>query len=254
MAIKKATELTENESTAEIRIFSDSLSAIQAINSPRSTNKLTISIRNKALHTLSAGTKITLFWVPSHIGIPENDVVDWLANAARVDSLCEKIVSTSSAKHISKTFHEAWWKITTAYLESHHVFFSSHPRRSLTPDPWLIHPCRQKKSILHKIRSNSLHLNDRVSKFDYTVSPLCSCGCSNPETPLHVLIECTHYASHRETLAKFFTEQNLQLNMPTLLNPPQDCESKIKFKIRDLMLKFIWDTGLFKRLLKKKKT
>ncbi|KZR99519.1 Uncharacterized protein APZ42_004581, partial [Daphnia magna] len=123
MAIKKPTELTENDSVAEIRIFLDSLSAIQAINSPSSTNELTINIRNKALHALSAGTKITLFWIPSHIGIPENAVVDRLANAARVDSQCEKIVTTSSAKQISKTFHEAWSKITTAYLESHHVFF-----------------------------------------------------------------------------------------------------------------------------------
>ncbi|KAI9552255.1 hypothetical protein GHT06_022617 [Daphnia sinensis] len=247
MAIKKATELTDNESAAEIRIFSDSLSAIQAINSPRTTNKLTISIRNKALHALAAGTKITLCWIPSHIGIPENDIVDRLANDARVDSQCEKIIFTSSVKHVSKTFHEAWSIVTRAYLESHHIFFSSYPRRSLTPDPWLIHPCRQKNTILHKIRTNRLRLNDRVSKFDYTVSPLCPRGCPFPETPLHVLIECPHYAPHRQTLTKYLAEQNLQLNIPTLLNPPQDCESKVKYKIRDLLLSFIWNSGLFKR-------
>jgi len=86
LAMQTAKQLDPN---VPIAIFSDSLSAIRCLSNEHSTSRPQML---QEIYHLSHDLKqeIKLIWVPSHIGIPGNEMADRLANQAankdRVDS------------------------------------------------------------------------------------------------------------------------------------------------------------------------
>lgn len=81
--ILKAMELIlqHNEERNEILIISDSKSIIQTLNSPGKEKQPIVHAIIRAGEALrSAGTKTTLYWIPSHVGIEGNEIADKLAS------------------------------------------------------------------------------------------------------------------------------------------------------------------------------
>ncbi len=73
--------LQQNHHFDELYVFTDSRSALQASESPKNEKHLIIKeIVNTAEFLKSSGTQVTLFWIPSHLGIPENEKADHLAS------------------------------------------------------------------------------------------------------------------------------------------------------------------------------
>ncbi|XP_066906210.1 uncharacterized protein [Halyomorpha halys] len=70
-------EVTSSERTG-ITIFSDSLSALHALESPRVTSNLVRECK-LALESLACLKKLQLVWVPGHKGITGNEKADQLA-------------------------------------------------------------------------------------------------------------------------------------------------------------------------------
>jgi ribonuclease HI len=70
-----------DSSPPHIHIFSDSRSAIKALLSPNPTkNRCVNEIRNLLDCLKSSGTNTTLYWIPSHCGIPGNEKANTLAS------------------------------------------------------------------------------------------------------------------------------------------------------------------------------
>jgi ribonuclease HI len=83
-AIKQVLTLTYNQEWHEITIYTDCKSAIQAITNFKWTSSNYIpEIIQQINNFRSAGTKINLYWIPSHAGIRGNEIADQLANARR---------------------------------------------------------------------------------------------------------------------------------------------------------------------------
>ena len=152
-AIVKAIEISTQQPCERIRIFTDSLSAVKAVNATRLTN-YAIHIRNLVENANSAGTRIEIHWIPSHIGIPENEIVDRLANEGRSSATID-IVPPPSANTSQRIYREHWHPRMAAQLSNTHRFFDSQPRTALQPDPWLTHKCR---------RLNSMLCNSKISR------------------------------------------------------------------------------------------
>ncbi|KAK4009562.1 hypothetical protein OUZ56_018696 [Daphnia magna] len=195
-----------------VRIFSDSRSAIEAVNGFQPSNDYIIHIRNIVADALSANIRIELHWIPIHIGIIENDTVDQLANSAR-SSQCEKITPP--------------------------------PRTSLKPDAWLTHSHHRKNSILHRLRGNRTLLNSRLAKFDPSISPRFTHGCTAVETVEHVIVACHHYQVYRVTIRQHCSKYNITFNLHSLLNPSAD-DYSTNFATRDAVLEFLWKSGIHK--------
>ena len=77
-AIYKTITIAKTKSITKILIITDSMSALQGIKN----NKQEHFIINKILSTLDETTNLVLLWVPSHIGIIENEIADALAQEA----------------------------------------------------------------------------------------------------------------------------------------------------------------------------
>jgi len=80
--ILKAMELIlqHNDPITEITIFIDSKLIIQALNSPgKEKQQIVHSIMQAAEGLRSAGTKATVYWIPSHVGIDGKEKADRLA-------------------------------------------------------------------------------------------------------------------------------------------------------------------------------
>lgn len=134
-AIFKAIETNAQEDVDLIRIFSDSLSAVRAVNAFLPANDLIIRIRNAAVNASSSGTKLVLYWIPSHVGIQENEIVDKLANEARSNPDCETVPGTAPRQRTAIAFNRVWSEKLVKYLSNLHGFFARAPRSAHTPEP-----------------------------------------------------------------------------------------------------------------------
>ena len=86
-ALEQALDFALDNRNKNIAIFSDSLSALQALNSTRTnihTNPYILEIKKKYFQfTLNNPhkTHINMYWIPSHSGISGNDIADTLAKS-----------------------------------------------------------------------------------------------------------------------------------------------------------------------------
>nr|CAH0106515.1 unnamed protein product [Daphnia galeata] len=93
-AINRAMELNYHHPTHthELTIISDSRSVLQAIESPQKIKHPVINTILTTADTLkAAGTKVNLYWIPSHVGIPGNEMADQLASEESDQRLASRV-------------------------------------------------------------------------------------------------------------------------------------------------------------------
>ncbi|ESO11720.1 hypothetical protein HELRODRAFT_166738 [Helobdella robusta] len=89
IAIQMAIKFISKSNSKNFMIFSDSLSTVTALKQYRPQHNLIIQTQNRIHDNLTDnnGKKITLMWIPSHIGIQGNEEVDQLASQAFVKNI-----------------------------------------------------------------------------------------------------------------------------------------------------------------------
>ena len=117
IAIRESLKIIMENNTHRSVIFSDSLGSIQAIQSEQSTSRpsLLIEILELISDIRNLDNEITICWIPSHIGLPGNEVVDSLAKAA-IDSPDVDMVVPYELReaysvidrHIRSKWQESW--------------------------------------------------------------------------------------------------------------------------------------------------
>ncbi len=88
LAIKKALDLVyeKDEETSDVLVCIDSQAAIRALSSPSPEPEESVWTTLNTIRNLkSSGTRVTLVWIPSHVGIPGNERADKLASDACQD-------------------------------------------------------------------------------------------------------------------------------------------------------------------------
>ena len=89
-------------------IFPDSLSVLKAINHTGSKNSQ-IQKRLEKCHELLANKEIVLYWIPSHIGIPVNGMVDQQAKTSlTLEPTSFKIQFSNLKPSINKYILDEW--------------------------------------------------------------------------------------------------------------------------------------------------
>ena len=204
-----------------IVIFSDSLSALQALNNTKDENTIK-EILFLSTQLFYKGINIHLEWIPSHCGIKGNESVDQAAKNALQNIQIDIPVRLNKQEIksiLKKQYVNEWqirWNESTSFLQYIHKKVSK---------PYECKIVNRKNEItLYRLRSGNLGLNCNLQKIGKHETGLCPI-CKVPETTQHFLSECTQYIIPRSMLLTD-TNTNDPNNIILLLSSESSSDQK----------------------------
>jgi ribonuclease HI len=217
-------------------IFTDSLSSLQAIQKGQDkTNYIIIDIYVILKKIFDKGLRVSLCWVPSHVGIAGNEMADGLAKEALDKENITQIPYTIAElkNRLKPYFINIWqglWDITEV----------GRAYKELVPNVDNIiqfkHTNRHIETVITRLRVRHNHLNYNKYKVNWGDTPLCT-TCYEAETEEHFLFECYKYADSRLVMEQEFTAKQVDFTMENCLGgDPQAVE---------IVYKYICSTGRF---------
>ena len=200
-AIDLALDLVDNcNSHDKFIIFSDSFSVLQALNHTSSKNPQIQNILQKH-HTISKYKTIFYCWIPSHIGIRNNERVDKKAKESlNLEQTVFKIPFNNFKPFINRYIFDKW---QTSWNET--------PFNKLKEIKPVI---KESKSVISNIRREEVVLtrlrigHTRITHswlLNHDEQPNCT-GCDVPFTVKHFLLDCFDFHQARRS---FFQVNNL---------------------------------------------
>ena len=192
-------ELNEH-SPKDIVIFTDSKSALQAIENLESNTNDDITFLVKAIHNLlsSYDIQVTLQWIPGHTQIKGNEYADKLAKEGAKKDQIDKPCDNSTVKHILKNnFKETWLTSWTTGQTGRFMFQEMTKPNPHDPINTL---CRKDQSTIFQLRTGHTKFNAHLNRINPQVAPVCR-GCDFAyETVHHVLFDCKRMSKYRKML------------------------------------------------------
>ena len=174
-----------HETKKSLVIFSDSLSALKAIqNSHKESMIIEIMFLVTQLHY--KGIKIYMEWIPGHCGIKGNDIVDYSAKTAigNTIDIPLDLNKTEIKSLLKKHFTDMWqlrWEEDSSFLKSIHKVVSKPHTYNLSQ--------RKHEILLFRMRSGNVGLNSNLQKLGKRETGLCD-YCDQSETIQHFQLEC----------------------------------------------------------------
>lgn len=170
----------ETRTTGRVVVFSDALSALQALRSSRNTELNPLS---SALAALSSTVQeVVLQWVPAHCGIRGNERADTLAKAGAQMEQTDNLVTYDEIKTIIKAQQKKKWQL-------------QHPQRIQNDSYHLLG--REEQVKIFRLRTGHNRLNYHLhTKLGIGQSGECPCN-QGPMTTHHVLQSCPQHAATR---------------------------------------------------------
>jgi ribonuclease HI/exonuclease III len=150
-------------------------------------------------------TSLTLYWIPSHVGIPGNEKADRMAKEAATHASTEPkwasdpvfpVSLATAKKKIRMNMRRKWqqrWNASSGGRD----YFALQPKVTTNQShAWATN--RRADSIQCQLRLNHSILNASRARFDNDVDPDCTeCKSSTIETREHYLMHCEQYNSQR---------------------------------------------------------
>lgn len=175
-------------------IYSDSLSALQAIAGASTNNPLTAEILIQ-LHSLATLSSIIFCWVPSHVGIAGNEMADQAAKAAlNLPISTLQIPATDLRPAIHSYVTEIWqgeWdanpQANLHQIQPKVLITTKQKHRSLR---------RREQTIISRLRIGHTRLTHEYL-LEGTEPPVCT-PCNAPLTVEHILINCIDFQPARD--------------------------------------------------------
>jgi len=191
MAILKALRhVSDHSDSRPITVFTDSRAAIMAINKYPQRCSLAQHVQE---FIVSLRRRVTLCWVPSHVGVAQNEAVDSLARTASTNQvLRECAIPRSDYKaKIRRVVNEKWHNDWQAVRENKFRAIS-HDTKPL-PNSSSIH--RSWEIVLCRLRIGHTTLTHGYL-MEGSQRPYCQ-DCLVPLTVIHFVTECPTYREER---------------------------------------------------------
>jgi len=202
-AILEALKIASSSIPDSFVIISDSLSALESILNPYSTNELVQHIQEM----ISTSNKtFTFMWVPSHVGISGNETADKLANEASLNQNTPKLNLTTSSESLNiinlkilETWQKNWSNVP---LSNKLRIIKPHIKKWNFPGSLK----RRDEVIITRARIGHTHL---THSFLITKEPAPICTACNVTLSIeHIVIRCPKYSQARKI---FKNPSSLQL-------------------------------------------
>lgn len=230
IALRDALDIALCNKNRNILIFSDSLSVLQSLQFPHvslKTKKCIIEIKEKfnQFYTNNTNnTTITFFWIPSHVGITENENVDKLAKEA-ADSLVTDITTVPFTdlheKYKKQMFQNNHEYLTRPDHGTGTIYFQSYYKNERKP--WYFNRKLDRDFIVtvNRMRSNHYHLAASLARIGIIENAKCKCD-EYDENLNHIIFQCELYKNKRSKLIENLHKMNLflPLNIESLITKP----------------------------------
>lgn len=221
LAIYHVLALLINNENNNFTIYSDSLSAVQAICDKFSNHPIVIDI-HIYLRILHRKNKIVSFcWVPAHVGIEGNEIVDQKAQESTQ-------LRTPIAEHQlpAKDFYPFFRKLTYDQWENSWSQVQNNKLRSVkqSTKPWTtsFQTERRKETLLCRLRIGHTRLTHGHLLMGEQ-PPLCE-DCFVYLTIHHILIECPNHLREKQ---RIFGPIANNLDMKTMLGDSTETVDKL---------------------------
>ncbi|KZC13179.1 hypothetical protein WN55_05512 [Dufourea novaeangliae] len=218
IALNDAFDITLEHQGHRFLIFSDSLSTLQALQSPKidvKINSYILDIKKKynQFHCNSNNRSINLYWIPSHTGIQGNEDVDQAAKSATYsDSIAiPHIPYTDLYEKIKKRAKLKTNEILKNQgLTKGKKYFQKFYNGNSTP--WFAHKNLSREFIvtINRIRADHYNLAASLNRVGIVNDSKCKCNYEY-ENLNHVIWQCERYNSHRPKLITALHKLGFQL-------------------------------------------
>ena len=173
-------------------IFSDSLSSIQSLDSGTETSAIHQEIRYCIYQLWCQGVPVTISWIPSHVGVQGNEVVDKLAKKALshdyIDYPILKDISELN-KTLENNLIKQWQALWEANTKGR-FYYKIQP--SVSNVVKFSDPNKTKQTAITRLRFGKCLLGDVLFMLGKRNDNLCE-YCHTKEDVRHFLIDCAEY-------------------------------------------------------------
>ena len=211
-AIQLAIDKIEEEYFGRYIIFTDSMSAMQALEDSSSNNPFVTNIISRISRLFDdAGVEVVFCWIPSHIGIHGNERADRAAKDALSKEVSPLKLPSSDFKPLINTSLQNSWQ--SAWNDPKNACNKLHSiKPTLGEWPRTITLSRREEVILSR-----LHIGHTWLTHSYLLRredrPECI-PCFAPFTIRHLLVDCIDVAPARDTYFRVRTLDELFKSVP----------------------------------------
>ena len=202
--------------TFDIVILSDSLSALEAL---KDCNHFDRNI-NKTLTIISeiqeSGRKVTLVWVPAHVGIPGNEKADALAKAATTREQIDRWIPASIKDVKRAVGHNIIQQWQTRWVSDPRSQHHKTIEKLVSTKSKFQCASRRKEILISKLRIGKCALNQHLFLLKHHPDGKCQVCPQEDENVRHFLMECPAQSVLREEIR---TRTNLSEMSSMLSNP-----------------------------------
>ena len=211
------TWILQREVFGSVVIFSDSLSALNLVGSPviKSHWVIVSKIQKLLLHFSQTGTEIVHRWIPSHAGLPGNELADLMAkNACEYEEITNLPLEFDEL--IPLTRNHIYNFYTTQLNTTKDNTHFGKMLDNVNDWRWISSGNRHCDVILAKLRHGVAGLNSFLFKINLANSPHCFFCQNTLETPHHYLLVCPRYILPRNKLFSRLNGLGLNQNSITI--------------------------------------
>ena len=184
-----------------ICIYSDSIGAINALNSYVIDSKQTIDCIN-SLNQLARTNKVNIVWVPAHSGIYGNEIADKVAKFAARETTSVASTCIDVVRSHARTVNNEWllkktrqtWSATQTCAHTKCFITDVHP--AVTKQ--ILNMSKNEIRIITGIITGHCKLNSHLAKIGLRDDPDCDLCGTERETAKHILFDCLALTSIRQ--------------------------------------------------------
>ena len=238
IAINEAVKLALTRPNENADIFSDSLSALQALQNSQLSIKINpyiLEIKsniNRFLSITKNNSIIKLYWVPAHKGIGGNEIADTLAKAAANNdpNLSMKIPFTDLKEFYKKRSFENTVNLVVEQGKSKGTNYFTYLFKN-TAKPWFhnIDLPREIISTINRCRSEHYNLSYSLARVNIVSDSKCKCGLVQDLN--HILWQCKIFDCQRSKFTAKLKRLNHQLPL---------CSNTLLYSPNTAICKAIW--------------
>ncbi|XP_066582758.1 uncharacterized protein [Prorops nasuta] len=222
-----AIELAITNPTYNYIIFTDSLSAVMAIENTKiniHSNPYIYHIKNKIIefYNKSKDKEIQIMWIPGHKpGLVGNDIADKVAKEASKlppDHCCKIPFSDLKGFFRNKTTENTILFINESSKNKGSIYFNRYYK--CKSKPWFHnkHLTREIITTINRIRSEHYSLNSSLAECNLVDNPHCDCNNQEYIQDIeHILWQCITFEQQRKEFITGLLKQKLQLPLASFV-------------------------------------